>query len=513
MPDSNNKLIYKNTLIIYARMLFVTFVGLFSSRFVLQALGTSDYGLYNVVGGLIALFNFLGSAMSTTSRRYINFEMGKPDGNLNKVFNICLVLHICFAAFILLIAETFGVWYVNNILNVAEGKLNDAMFVFQISAIVACIGIINIPYMSLIEANEKFGVSAIIDTSTTAIKFGLVIVLLYYQGNALRFYALLMCGVSLLSFLLYHLVCFRKWPTVIKHKLYKRTTMYKEILVFNNYIALGALSSIGRSQGTNMIVNYFFGTIVNAAFAVAHLVETYVYMFVNKLTQASYPQVAINYSGDKMTRVNALVENNSRLCILIMTVFFFPLIAEIVFILDLWLKDVPEGAVLLCILTLISCLVASFGEGTNGYVQASGKIKWFQLYSSVFSLVNLPLGYMLFKLGFDAYWIVICYIITSVLWRIISLIMMKRILGFDLANYFKRAYLPPLLVIAIMSCIVFIYRLVPLTTVSLHLLGFVVILTITANIVFFVGLSCAERRSLIGFVSSKLHHKTLSVKS
>ena len=225
----NNKLIYKNTLIIYARMIFVTFVGLFSSRFVLKALGASDYGLYNVVGGLIALFNVLGTAMSTTSRRYINVEMGKVDGNLNRVFNICLLLHIGFATLILVIAETLGIWYVNSVLNVAEGKLGDAMFVFQVSTIVACIGLVNIPYMSLIEANERFDITALIDTATTAIRFSLIVVLLFYKGNALRFYAFLMCVMSLLSFTLYHLVCLHKWPVVIKHRLYRKSTLYKEI--------------------------------------------------------------------------------------------------------------------------------------------------------------------------------------------------------------------------------------------------------------------------------------------
>lgn len=501
---NNNKLIYKNTLIIYARMLFVTFVGLFSSRFVLQALGASDYGLYNVVGGLIALFNVLGTAMSTTSRRYINVEMGKPDCNLNKVFNICLLLHICFAALILLIAETLGIWYVNNVLNVADGKLDDALFVFQISVVVACIGIINIPYMSLIEANEKFGISAIIDTSTTIIKFSLIIILLYYEGNALRFYALLMCGVSLLSFSLYHIVCFRKWPFVIKHKLYKKSSVYKEILVFNNYIALGALSSIGRSQGTNMIVNYFFGTLVNAAFAVAHQVESYVYMFVNRLTQASYPQVAINYSGDNMRRVNSLVEKNSRLCILIMTLFFFPLLGEIDFILSLWLKQVPDGAVLLCTLALISCLVASFGEGTFGYIQASGEIKWFQILGSIFSLINLPLGYLLFKMGLDAYWIVVCYIVSSIIWRIISLIMMEKLLGFDLKGYVKNAYMPPILIIMIMILVISVYWMLPIKTVLMHLLGIIVILLITGFLIITIGLTKSERSTLLAFISKKI---------
>lgn len=485
-------------------MLFVTFVGLFSSRFVLQALGASDYGLYNVVGGLIALFNLLGTAMCTTTRRYINVEMGKADSDLNKVFNICLLLHAGFALFILLIAETIGIWYIQNLLNVAEGKLGDAMFVFQISTIVACIGIVNIPYQSLIEANEQFGKSAIIDIFTTCIKFCLIIVLLYYSGNALRFYALLMCAVSLISFILYHIVCYRNWPYVIKCRLYAKSRLYKDIFVYNNYIALGAAASIGKNQGCNMIVNFFFGTVVNAAFAVAYQVQSYVYMFVNKLTQASYPQVTINYSSDNMVRVYELVEKNSRLCILIMVLFFFPLISEIDFILDLWLKDVPENAGLLCSLMLVLCLIYSFSEGTNGLIQASGKIKWFTIVSSTIALLNLPLGYLLFRYGFDAYWIVICFIMTEVIVRFVSLYLMKKLLRFDVWHYIRKAYLPPLAVICFLSIILIGYNMLTIQTVVLHIVGIVSIFFVSIWIVFFIGLSNTERKSLCVFARKRV---------
>lgn len=503
----SNKLIYKNTLIIYVRMIIVTFVGLLSSRFVLQALGASDYGLYNVVGGLVAMLNFIVTAMASTTRRFVNVEMGKPDGDLNKVFNISLLLHIGFAAFILIVAESIGVWYINNYLNVAPGKEADAMFVFQFSTIIACLGIINVPYQSLIEAHEKFSIAAIIDVSTTLVRFGLIFVLLYYQGNLLRFYALLMCGTSLLSFSLFHLVCFRKWPDIIKHRLYKKSPLYKEMLSFNGYTALGAAASIGKSQGTNLIVNYFFGTIVNAAFAVAYHVESHVYMFVNKLTIAANPQVIRNYASDNSGRVNYLVQTNSRYCILIMTLMFFPLISEIEFVLDVWLKDVPDGAVLLCSLTLIQALITSFSEGTNGFVQASGKIKWFQIVGSVILLLNLPIGILLFSMGFEAYWVVVVYIIMSVINRIVTLIMMSKILKFDTWNYVRKAYVRPLVVIALMTAIILAYRLLPIESWPLHLLGLIIIFIVTSVFVFFVGLISSERESIVSKIKMLLKKK------
>lgn len=505
--EGSNKLIYKNTLIIYVRMIIVTFVGLLSSRFVLLALGASDYGLYNVVGGLVAMLNFIVTAMATTTRRYVNVEMGKPGGNLNKVFNISLLLHIGFAVFILIVAESVGVWYINNYLNVAPGKEADAMFVFQFSTIIACLGIINVPYQSLIEAYEQFTIAAIIDVSTTLVRFGLIIVLLYFQGNALRFYAILMCVTSLISFTLFHLVCFFKWPEVIKHRLYRKSSLYKEILVFNGYTALGAAASIGKTQGTNLIINYFFGTVVNAAFAIAYHVESHVYMFVNKLTIAANPQVVRNYSSDNTNRVNYLVQTNSRYCILIMTLMFFPIVSEMEFVLDVWLKNVPEGASLLCTLTLIQALIASFSEGTNGYVQASGKIKWFQIIGSIILLLNLPIGILLFSMGFEAYWVILIYIFMSVLNRVVTLIMMQTIIKFDSVEYIKKAYFRPLTVIGIMTAIVLVYRTIQMGGWASHLCGLILIFLSTITAVFFVGLTSYERTTILSKVKSITHRR------
>lgn len=507
MPNklsNDNRLIFKNTIIIYSRMIIVTVVGLISSRFVLQALGVSDYGLYNIVAGLITMLNFISVAMSTTTRRYINIEMGKIDGNLNKVFNVSLFLHIGFALFIFIIAETVGLWYINNVLNVEPSKFVDAKFIFHISTLVACIGIINVPFQSLIEAFEKFSYAAIIDIATTFLKLGFIIILLFYPGNSLCLYAVLMCLVSLASFALYSLVCQKNWREVIKFKLYKNCPLYKEILIFNNYTALGAAASIGKSQGGNLLVNYFFGTIINGAFAIAFQVDSYVYMFVNKLTLASNPQMAKNYAGGTLERSNSILEKNSKYSILIMSIFYFTLIVDLDYILSLWLGTVPEGTLFLCFLTLTSALLRSFSEGTNGYIQASGKIKWFQILSSITLLISLPISYFLFSLGYAAFWILICYIIMDVVYRIVSLYMMYRILHFDVIAYIKKAYLSPILCIFIMFAIICLLHLLPLNTFIQHLVLIGLTGMISMSCMFLIGLDKSERCMIYSALKKKI---------
>lgn len=500
---NDNKLILKNTIIIYLRMIIVTIVGLYSSRFILQALGVSDFGLYSVVGGLIGMLNFISASMGTTTRRFLNIEMGKQDGNLNKVFNICLLLHILFALLILVVAETIGIWFINNVLNVDPGKEGDAMFIFQISTFVACLGIVNIPYQSLIEANERFFQAAIIDILTTFLKFGFVIYLIFYDGNALRFYAVSVCIVTFISFLLYQYYCHKSWSDVVKFKCYMDYAFYKEILIFNNLTAVGAASSLGRSQGSTLLINYFFGTIVNAAYAIASQVESYIYIFAVKITLASNPQLAKNFSSGNTERAFFLAEKNSRYSILIMTVIFFAFIPEVDFILKIWLKEVPAGTSLFCVLTMVNALIKSFIEGTNGYIQASGKIKWFQYITSLMLLLNLPIGYILFKLEFKSYWILISYIFTTFLSRIITLWLMKRILGFPVIAFIRKAYLRPVGVILILSFLYILFKYNNIVPFDNGFYGIVLFFVASCLISFLVGLTASERTKALQAILRK----------
>jgi len=226
----NNKRIAKNTIVVYIRLIVVTIIGLFTSRLVLQRLGVSDYGLYSVVGGVIAMFSVISGSMSGTTIRFLNYEIGRKDGTPNKIFNLCNVIHIAFAIGILILAETIGLFYIFNYLNVEPGKEGDAMFVFQVSTIVACVGIINVPYQSVFIAKEKFLLLAIIDIVYAFLKLGLVGLLLLYQGeNALRLYSIIMSLSTFLSFIIYHYLCYKYWPKLVGWRFFKKFRLYKEI--------------------------------------------------------------------------------------------------------------------------------------------------------------------------------------------------------------------------------------------------------------------------------------------
>lgn len=500
--EQNNKRIVLNTGVMYVRLIITTIIGLLSSRYVLLALGVSDYGLYAVVGGLISMLNIISTAMHTTTRRYINVEMGKVEGDLNRIFNISRLLHVGFAIFIFLLAETVGLFYIYNFMNIDSAKFDDAIYVFQFSTTAAAISIINVPYQALVTAYEKFVQIAVIDILGALIKFGFILTLILYEGNVLRYYAIGMSILTVITLAFYNIACYKQWYDVVKYKFYKDIQKYKEILFFNNYVAMGAASFICRTQGSTLLVNYFFGTIVNAAFAVGYAVENYCMMFVNNVGSAAAPQMTQNYADDR-NRSIFLMESLQRISILLMLIIAVPLSMEMEFILKLWLKEVPEGAAIVCHLTLISALARLFSDGTSGFIQASGRIKWFQIVGSILEFIPIPVAYVLFVLDFPAYSIIIVYIISCLFSKMVSLYLMKRLLSFNIWDYIRNVYPRPFVLVILFVIIVLLYREMHIVTPFYHYGGIIAGVLLTMILVFFIGLNPQERR----IISRKIRRK------
>ena len=401
MPEysTENRRIARNTVIIYVRVLLIALIGFLCTRFILEGLGVYDYGLWGVVGGTITMLGFLSTAMNTTTRRYINVEMGRPGGDTARIFNICLVVHIGLALFVLLLAETVGLYYIYHWMKVDPSRLTDVNVVFQISTISACISIVNLPYQSLVEAHEKFFQSAMVDIVANLFRLAMVICLLFWKGNRLYFYAVGMALMTFLTMLMYHVLCRRQWPETIRWRFYRGRETYREIIAFNNYTALSALAYIARGNGSKLIVNFFFGPLANSAMEPAYQLENFSVTSVNRLSNAAAPQINQNYSGGNTDRSLSLVYKMSRYSALLMSIIVFSAFVELDFALRLWLKDVPEGALLFTQWTLVSALVRSFVGGTQTLEQASGRIKWFQICNSVMSLSCLPISYFAYKAG------------------------------------------------------------------------------------------------------------------
>lgn len=500
-----NKRIAKNTVVVYIRLILTTILGIVSSRFVLQELGVSNYGLYNVVGAVIIMLSFVSTTLSSTSIRFINFEQGKEDGDVNRVFNICFLLHIIFALVTFVLLETIGVVYIHHYLNVEPGKEWVAMFIFQISTIVAVIGVASAPFQSLLVVYEKFSVIAIIDIVFSVLRFLVVCLLLFYKGDTLRVYAISMAVVSIVNTGVIILYSSAKWPDVVKFRLIRERHQYKEMFVYNNYNLLSITALLVRNQGSNVLINYFFGTVVNAAYAIAFSIQNYIITFVGNFDSASSPQITQNIGKGNRERSFFLAKTTCRICFLLTELILFPVFCELDFILHLWLGDnVPQGTTDFCICTLLVALISSTSGGLVQLINAAGKLKWFTLQYTMLYMLSLVVGFVLFKNGFPAYTIILLYFIADLISRINQLYLLKHLLSFDVASFVKGAYVRPMVVLLCGVGYLIIRNYLVTDSLYFHYGDFIISLVFTAGMICIFGLYKNERNMVYSFVKNRI---------
>ncbi len=504
---SQNKTLAKNSLLLYFRLIVVTIVGLITTRIVVRNLGASDYGLYNVVGSIVVMMNFLNTVMVSTTYRYIAYELGKgKEGDVNKIFNISFSIHLILILVVILLAETLGIWYIRNYLNIDPNKLQDAIYVFRFSVLATVINIFSIPFQGLVTALEKFSVKAIIEILRSVVNLIFVILLAYYLGNKLRFYSVLMAIATVIPSFLFIIYCTKKHPLFTKIKVQRDVPKYKEMLGYSGWIMIGAAASVGKNTGIPIIVNYFFGTILNAAYSIANQINHFLILFTQGLTEAAIPQITKNFSEGNNKRVLNLAAYVSKYSFLLLVLPALPILLETDFLVHLWIGEIPKYTVLFCRLMIINALLESLKSGIPAVVQASGKIKWFQIINSTLLLLGLPLTFLLFKFGYPPHYSITVYIIISAINIIINIILLKKIINFNVKFLIKTSYYRAFLVTLAVLPLFFI---VPLFNESITRFIITVILSILyyVIVVYFIGLEDKERnmvKSGLNTIKSKL---------
>lgn len=480
----------------YVRLFTVMVIGLYTSRLVLEILGVSDYGLFSVVGGVLAMFTFISSSLSSATSRFFNTEMGKG-GDVNASFNINLVLHVAMAILVFAFAESIGLWYVYNYLNVAADKLPDAVFVYHVSILTACLGIVNSPYQSLFCAYERFEFMAILDIVNSFVRLGCILLLSLYHGTfALRIYSVIFALTTVNTFVVYHYVAYRRWPAIIRRRFVRGWNEYREVLDFGGWNLFATMAYMANSSGVDLLLNAFFGTPMNGAFAVSKTVKTNIMNFTGNFDNASAPQIIQSYAAGDCQRYTYLCNKLGRINILVFELMCFPLLAELPFLLQIWLGKVPDGAYELTFLSIIQGGIALTAGGIYNLINATGRIKWFKINVSFFFLVCLPLGYWMFSIGMPYYSILLLLIMADIVQRVIQLVLMRRILGFDACSYARSAYLRPG-VIALLMAVAFCLRArVHIDTTFVHLLSMLATFVLALLLIYIIGLTDGERMAL-----------------
>jgi len=437
---NENALIIKNSVLLYIRLIIVSIVTLLASRFILHALGASDFGLYHVVGGVVTMMAFVNVVMISTTYRFIAFEIGRGDlENIKKIFNISFVIHLFIALIIIVFAFTFGIIYIKYFLNIPVGKYNDAVFVFSFSVFAAIITIVSVPLQGLLIAKEKFSITVPVEILKSIVNLLIIILVVYYTGNKLRLYAVLFVLVSAIPPVFYFLYCKKQFNEIITWDFQKDRLKYKEMVKFSGWIMFGAASNVGESQGSALMINYFFGTVLNAAFGIANQVNTVVKMFSQSLGQAIIPQITKSYSSGSIDRSLQLVIYASKYSFFLMLIPALPILLETDFILNVWLKDVPLYTKIFVQIMLLNALISSMSAGVSATVQATGNIKYFQIILGSIMLLGLPIAFFCFNLGFPPYSILWIYSLVALFSFIIQNLLLRKILHFDVTLYLKKS--------------------------------------------------------------------------
>ena len=503
---NDNKRIAYNSVYIFFRLCIVSLVSIIASRIVLDALGASDYGLYNVVGGIVALLNVVNMAMSSATYRFIATEMGKGEnGQLNKVFNVSLTIHFVFALVILLLGVTLGEYYVDHWLNVDPSKLSDARFVFYVSLATTCFATIMVPYNGLLVAYEEFLAVSIFEVLASIMKLTAIFTVLLNVPNRLICYSFIMMGTVVINHGGRYLYSFFRYRDVIRIKRYREKTLYREVLSFSGWTSLGAFSNVANTQCTAMIINYFFGTIVNAAFSVANQINGFILMFANSLNTSAVPQITKSLSGGNSTRSVSLTVKISKYTFFLMLFVSFPVLMELDFLLDIWLKEVPVGANYYCILIVLSGILLSVSQGVGSLIAASGKIKVFKIVEMIFTLAVLPLGALAFKMGANAYALSAIICVANLIRIPIVMLLVKKVVDVDIKNDFLPTYRKMVYVFVPLCVLFFLYHPENLSVLG-HIGGLVGSLCICVLLVYLLGLDTREKnlvKSTINKIAKK----------
>ena len=499
---ARNSRIVQNTLLLYSRMLLIMAVTLYTSRVVLGILGLEDFGIYNIVGGVVVLFSFVNNAMTTATQRFLNFSLGKNDiAELRRVFSMSVTAHISVALLTILISETVGLWFLLTQMNIPPERMNAAIWCYQFAVLTTCIQIVRVPYNACIIAYEKMSFYAYI--SFVEVILRLLIVFLLTAGNIDRLvlYSILIAAVALIITYAFKKVCNLKFE-VSHYTFFWDFRLYKKLLSFSGWSLMGNAANVGVQQGTNILLNLFYGVVVNSAVGISNQVTNAVYSFVSNFQLAFNPPLVKCYATDDFQTVRKLIYSSSKISYFLLLVISTPLLLYSDYFLSVWLKEVPAYAsdfsVLMLIVLFFDALAAPFWIT----IQASGYIMKYQIIVSTLILLNVPISYIFLK--HDCTPITVFYVRVA-LGRAVFLFRLsylKKVLPFSICDYTKKVLSPILLINTLSFPLVWFLK-----SLDMSLWFSLLIVTIqNLTLIFCIGLSKIERNYILSTVKLRLGH-------
>lgn len=502
--SSNNKRIVRNTLFMYLRMFFIMCVGLYTVRVIFSSLGEVDYGINNVVGGVVTMFSFVSATMSSASLRFFAYDIGRNDKeSLSRYFSVSFWCYVFLVIGIIVLAETVGLWFVINKLVIPPERLSAAIWVYQCAVISCVVGLLAIPFNSLILARERMDLYAYVGVAEALIKLVIAFAIKLDGGDRLILYAVL-SAISSIAIALFYILYDRKHFVESHIRLIWDNKVFRSVFGFSAWSLYGSVSLVFRNQGINILLNLFFGPVVNAARAIAYQVDSAVLNFVNGFSQAIRPQLTKYYSSREDDKMLTLAYRSTRLCFYLYYTLAIPLLLETEYILDLWLGKAPELTIIFTRLVLINSIIESLATPLKSVITATGRIKWNQLINGTIRLLNFPLAWLFLKLGYPPEITLYIAIISGIICHIVRIVISNKITSFSYVDYYIQAILPIIKVALISPVIpVILYFILP---PSLAKVLIIVIVTILFSLIsiWTCGITRDERDKILEWIKGRI---------
>lgn len=502
--SDNNKRIAKNTLLLYFRMFIMMAVSLFTSRVILQTLGVEDFGIYNVVGGIVAMMGMFNGAMSSSIQRYLSYEIGKENKEqLRKTFNVCFFIYVFMCIVFLLAAETVGLWFLNTQLVIPNDRIIAANWVYQFSIFSVVNSLLVNPYNATIISHEKMGVFAYISILEVILKLVIVYLLLIIPIDRLIVYGFLFMLMSVAITMVYRIYCIRHFPE--SHiKWYSDRVLFKQLLSYSGWNLFGSVAGVVKGQGLNILLNMFFNPSVNAARGIAYQINTQVSNFFSNFYTAVRPQITKYYAQGKLNEMTTLVFQSSKFAYYLILLLSLPIIVEAPFIIDLWLGQLPEYVVQFVRIILVVTAVDAMANPIMTTAHATGKIALYQSVVGTMTIFNIPISYMVLKYGNSPVSVFVVSLLISVLCMFTRLLIVRKLVNFPVKLYIKQVY-GRVILVTVFSLILplILYRSFEVNLWSAIFVCSVCLVS-TCISVYSFGLTKHERLSIVAYVTGKI---------
>ena len=504
--SQNNKRIAKNTLMLYFRMILTMLVSLYTSRVVLNTLGVEDFGIYNVVGGFVTMFGFLNSAMASATQRFLAFEIGKGDHEqLRNVFSMSINIHFFIVFIILILAETIGLWFVNTQLTIPTGRMGAAQWVYQFSILAMMVNMVSVPYNAMIIAHERMNVFAWVSIAEVSLKLFIVFMLQWFGFDKLKFYAVLTFCVSLIIRFIYGFYCSRQFKES-KFRYFWDKSLFKTLISYAGWNLWGNAAFILKGQGVNVLLNIFFGPVVNAARGIAYQVSGAINQFVANFQMAMNPQIIKSYAVNDLKYMHQLIFRGAKYSFFLLFTLSLPILLETEQILRVWLKIVPDYTVIFTRLVIINVLIDCISGPLMTAAQASGKIKLYQSVVGGLLILNLPISYLFLKFGFQPQVTIFVSIGISILALMLRLLILRNLVKLKIENFFYQVILK-ITIVGIFAVIIPLLFSI-FMDISIHRFIIVILTSIISSlsVIFLLGLSNDEKNYFVnGLKKLKAH--------